>query len=100
MAYAVRGSSGPLLQLIWSRIRETTKANLAPTKNLKISVVHGAENPFVAGRVVEHPCHLTIDTGNNLSIILPDVLSKQKQTLVQPVSQSISTVTGEMVPKG
>ena len=69
-----------------------------PTENLTTSVVHGAENPFAVGSVEDHPCHLTIDTGSNISIIRPDVLSKQKQTLIQPVSQSIRTVTGEKVP--
>ena len=74
------------------------RQSLAPTGNLKTSVVHGAENPFVAGKVEEHTCHLTIDTGSNISIIRPDVLSGQEQKRIQPVSQSICTVTGEKAP--
>ena len=74
------------------------RQSLAPTGTLKTSVVHGAENPFVAGSVKEHTCHLTIDTGSNISIIRPDVLSEQEQTCIQPVSQSICTVTGEKAP--
>ena len=64
---------------------------------MKTSVVHGAENPFVVGSVEDHPCHLTIDTGSNISIIRPDVLSEQRQTVIQPVSQFICNVTGEKV---
>ena len=64
---------------------------------LKTSVVPGAQNPFIVGSVEDHTCHLTMDTGSNISSILPDVLSKQKQTLIQPVSHSIHTVTGEKV---
>ena len=67
------------------------------SENSKTSVVHGAENPFVVGSVKDHPCHLTIDTGSNISIIRPDVLSKQRQTFIQPVSQFICNVTGEKV---
>ena len=69
-----------------------------PTENLETSAVHGAENPFVVGSVEDHPCHLTIDTGSNISIIRPDVLSKQKQSLIQPVNQSIRTVTADKIP--
>ena len=69
-----------------------------PAENLKTSVGHGAENPFSVGSVDDYPCHHTIDTGSNISIIRPDVLSKQKQSLIQPVNQSIRTVTGEKVP--
>ena len=43
--------------------------SLAPIENLKTSVVHGAENPFVGGSLEDHPCHLTINTGSNVSII-------------------------------
>ena len=69
-----------------------------PTANLKISVVHGAENLFVVRSVEEHLCHLTIDIGSNISIIQPDVRTVQKHTLIQPVSQSVCTATGEKVP--
>ena len=48
--------------------------------------------------VEEYPCRITIDTGRNISIIRPDVLSEQEQTHIQPVSQSIRTVTGEKAP--
>ena len=61
-------------------------------------MLHGSENLFVAGSVEEHPCRITIDTGSNISIIRPDVLSEQEQTHIQPVSQSIRTVTGEKAP--
>ena len=69
------------------------RQSLAPTGNLKTNVVHGAENPFMAGRMEEHT-----DTGSNISIIRPDVLSEKEQTRIQPVSQSICTVTGEKAP--
>ena len=61
-------------------------------------MLHGSDNLFVAGSVEEHPCRITIDTGSNISIIRPDVLSEQEQTHIQPVSQSIRTVTGEKAP--
>ena len=46
----------------------------------------------------QHSCRITIDTGSNISIIRPDVLSEQEQMYIQPVSQSIRTVTGEKAP--
>ena len=99
----------PLLPPTLSRIRETTSiAELAgqssatftqaPTENFKTGVLHGPENLFVAGSVEEHPCQITIDTGSNISIIRPDVLSKQEQIRIQPVTQSLRTVTGEKAP--
>ena len=51
----------PSLQPTPCRIRETTKAELGP------------DWEFVAGSVEEHTCHLTIDTGSNIYIILPGV---------------------------
>ena len=69
------------------------------TENFKIGALHGSKNLFVAGSVEEHPCRITIDTGSNISIIRPDILSEQEQqTHIHPVSQSIQTVTGEKVP--
>ena len=61
-------------------------------------MLHGPENLFVAGSMEEHPCQITIDTGSNISIIRPDVLSKQEQICIQPVTQSLRTVTGEKAP--
>ena len=66
------------------RVGETTQAKLGPNWEF--------ENPFVAERVEEHTCHITIDTGSYISIIRPDVLSEKEQTHIQPVSQSICTV--------
>ena len=43
-------------------------------------------------------CQLTIDTGSNISIIRPDVLCEQQRSQIQPVSQTIRTVTGEKAP--
>lgn len=35
---------------------------------------------------------------NNISIVRPDILPEVKQTYIQPVSQTIYTVTGEKTP--
>ena len=81
-----------------SESEKLPRQSSTPTENSKTIVVHGSENPFIVGSVEEHPCHFTIDTGSNISIIRPDVLSEQKQTHIQLVSQSVHTVTGEKVP--
>ena len=62
-------------------------------------MLHGLDNLSVAGTVEEHSCQFTIIyTGSNISIIRPDILPEQKQTFIQPVSQSLRTVTGEKAP--
>ena len=45
-----------------------------------------------------HICGTLRSTGSSISIIQPDVRTVQKQTLIQPVSQSVHTATGEKVP--
>ena len=91
-----------MLKLIWSSIRELNYQGKAwPQLRIWKLVL-----------CIEQKIHLLQEGWWNTLIISPstlgtiipllsDVLSKQKQTLVQPVSQSIRIVTTrEMVPKG
>jgi hypothetical protein len=39
-----------------------------------------------------------VDTGSNISIVRPDVLSGSNQELIQPVNSCLRTVTGERAP--
>ncbi len=43
-------------------------------------------------------CSITVDTGSNVSIIRPDVLSEESRASVQPVSSYLRTVTGATAP--
>ena len=54
---------------------------------------------IAAGRIGDHECQITIDTGSNVSIIRPDILERLRNTLpVQPVESSLRTVTGATAP--
>ncbi len=43
-------------------------------------------------------CSITVDTGSNVSIIRPDVLSEKTRASLQPVSSQLKTVTGVTAP--
>ena len=44
------------------------------------------------------PCEITVDTGSNISIVRPDILSEEQRERVRPVNCSLRTVTGEKAP--
>ena len=39
-----------------------------------------------------------MDTGSNISIVRPDILSGEDQNLIEPVNSCLRTVTGERAP--
>ena len=52
-------------------------------------------NGLVAGR----QCQVTIDTGSNITLVRPDVLSRPgKRVTIQPAERQLRTVTGEIAP--
>ena len=53
---------------------------------------------MVSGTIDGNHCMLTIDTGSTITIIRPDILSREKREHLQPVSGWLRTVTGEKVP--
>ena len=58
----------------------------------------GGDSLTVAGTINGKPCEITVDTGSNISIVRPDVLSGVNQELIQPVNSCLRTVTGERAP--
>ena len=54
---------------------------------------------IVCGKVDNTNCDIIIDTGSDISIVHPDVLSGKKQEQISPASGcSLRTVTGEKAP--
>ena len=53
---------------------------------------------MVSGTIDGNHCMLTIDTGSTITIVRPDILSREKREHLQPVSGWLRTVTGEKVP--
>ena len=53
---------------------------------------------MVPGMISGASCEITVDTGSNISIVRPDLLSGVNQDLFQPVHSYIRTVTGEQAP--
>ena len=47
---------------------------------------------------MEHVCEITVDTSSNVSIVRPDILSGEKQNLIEPVNSCLRIVTGERAP--
>lgn len=43
-------------------------------------------------------CHITVDTGSNISIVRPDVLGEMATQSIQPVTSCLKTVTEERAP--
>ncbi|MDD9817374.1 MAG: RNase H-like domain-containing protein [Gammaproteobacteria bacterium] len=50
------------------------------------------------GTINGNSCEITVDTGSNISIVRPDLLSGVNPDLIQPVHSCIRTVTGERAP--
>ena len=53
--------------------------------------------PFtmVATASMDGPCEITVDTGYNISIVRPDILSSVSQDLTRSMNSCLRTVTGE-----
>ena len=48
--------------------------------------------------VAGQQCNITVDTGSNISIVRPDILRSTTRDSLEPSSQMLRTVTGEMAP--
>ena len=71
----------------------------APIEIFKIGSIYvGGNSLTVAGTVNGAACEITVDTGSNISIVRPDILSGVDQDLIEPVNSCLRTVTGERAP--
>jgi len=62
----------------------------------KTGTINGAGDSLtVLGTINGNSCEITVDTGSNISIVRPDLLSGVNPDLIQPVHSCIRTVTGE-----
>ena len=52
----------------------------------------------MTGSIDGYPCHITIDTGSDISVVRPDILSREKRDSLKPVTSYLRTVTGERAP--
>jgi len=65
----------------------------------KTGTINGAGDSLtVLGTINGNSCEITVDTGSNISIVRPDLLSGVNPDLIQPVHSCIRTVTGERAP--
>ena len=63
------------------------------------SIFCNDDSLLVAGTLDNIPVDMTVDTGSNISIVRPDVLSRSSSRCVQSIpGSSIRTVTGEQAP--
>ena len=53
---------------------------------------------FVSGSIDGYHCNITVDTGSDISVVHPDILSQEKRESLQPASSYLQTVTGERAP--
>ena len=58
----------------------------------------GSDSLTVSGTVNGTSCEIIVDTGSNIYIVRPDLLSGINPDLIQPVHSCIRTVTGELAP--
>ena len=69
------------------------------TEVYKTGTIFGPCNSVWAHGTIEGKnCHITIDTGSNISIVRPDMLPEGTPTSIQPESSCLRTVTGEKAP--
>ena len=59
------------------------------------TLTHKEESLTVMGHIEGVPCPMVVDTGANISIVRPDVLSKQLRNSVQATTSVLKTATGE-----
>ena len=51
------------------------------------------------GSVAGWQCHITVDTGSNITLVRPDVLAQSSSVVnIQPVNNKLWTVTGKTAP--
>ena len=53
---------------------------------------------FVSGSIDGYHCNIAVDTGSDISVVHPDILSQEKRESLQPASSYLQTVTGERAP--
>ena len=80
--------------------RKSAAVLKAPTEVYKTGSLSSTCNGLVAeGNIEGSDCHITIDTGSNISIVRPDVLQRSSATTsIQPVNSCLKTLTGEEAP--
>jgi len=62
------------------------------------SVHHSPEGLVLMGSVDGRPCNVTVNTGSNISIVQPDILTEETRNSLQSSNQMLRTVTGDMAP--
>ena len=63
----------------------------------KTGSLSGGEGLVVCGSINGKECQITVDTGSNISIVRPDLLQGNADS-IQPVNSYLRTVTGETAP--
>ena len=80
-------------------LNPATKITDAPVAVFKTGTLnHTGDGLLVQGCVEGKKCHITIDTGSNISIVRPDILGRHTRGAMQPVESCLKTVTGERAP--
>ena len=70
--------------------------NLTPQVVLMTgTLTHKEESLTVMGHIEGEPCPMVVDTGANITIVRPDVLTKQLRNSVQATTSVLKTATGE-----
>ena len=73
-----------------------TGSELAPKVVFKTGSIYNAcDSLIVTGSINGRSCDVTIDTGSNISILRPDILTIKDGPDIQPVQSCLQTVTGE-----
>ena len=71
----------------------------APEVCFKTSSIHNAGTSLmVDGRLEDRNCHLTVDTGSEISIVRRDFVQNMSEINLQPQVGWLRTVTGERTP--
>ena len=79
--------------------QSSAEISQAPIEIFKTGSIYAGGNSLtVAGTVNGAACEITVDTGSNISIVRPDILSGVDQDLIEPVNSCLRTVTGERAP--
>ena len=79
--------------------QSSAEVSQAPIEIFKTgSIYAGGSSHIVSGTVNGAAYENTVDTGSNISIVRPDILSGEDQNLIEPVSSCLRTVTGERAP--
>ena len=105
---ALRGGRGKLVQI---RTRKMTSSRSCRVKagyqcgcpqyssNFQNSQTHCSPYGLIMSQKVDgRPCNITVDTGSNISIIRPDILTESTRESLETSTQLLCTVTGETAP--